>query len=102
MSCLNCGKKFGNNFELLDHEKRRCKNKVCKKCGSVFKEVRDLNRHQKSKKQIVCDCCQKNFCNSDHHQRHLRTVWKNDNKNIQDLQQQIHPATDHLQINVRF
>ena len=67
MSCFTCGKKFERNFELLEHEKRRCKNKVCKNCGSVFKEVRDLNRHQKSKKEIVCNCCQKTFCNSDHH-----------------------------------
>ena len=92
MSCLTCGKKFGNNFELLEHEKRRCKNKVCKKCGSVFQRVEHLERHRRSKEKIICTCCQKTFCNSDHHQRHLRTVWNSENKN-KDLKRQISPAT---------
>ena len=91
--CLTCKKDFENNFELLEHEKRRCKSKECKDCGSVFKQGRDLDRHVKSKKKIVCDCCQKTFCNSDHHQKHLRTVWKNENRNIEDLNQQINPAS---------
>ena len=92
MSCLTCGKEFGNNFELLEHEKRRCKNKVCKKCGSVFQRVEHLERHRRSKEKIICTCCQKTFCNSDHHQRHLRTVWNSENKN-KDLKRQINPAT---------
>ena len=92
MSCLTCGKKFGNNFELLQHEKRRYRNKVCKKCGSVFQRVEHLERHQKSRKKITCTCCQKTFCNSDHHQRHLRTVWNSENQN-KDLKRQINPAT---------
>ena len=89
--CLTCKKSFENNFELLNHEKKRCKNKKCKDCGSEFKQVRDLERHQKSKKKIVCTCCQKTFCNNEHHQQHLRTVSKDDK--IVDLEQQIQPAT---------
>ena len=91
--CLTCGKECKNNFELLEHEKRRCRKKVCKDCGSKFKQVRDLERHQKNKNKIVCTCCQKTFCTSDHHQQHLRTVWKNENKNIRDLNQQINPSS---------
>ena len=90
--CLTCGKNFGSNFELLEHERKRCKSKKCKDCGSVFKQVRDLDRHQKSKEKIVCTCCQKTFCNSNHHQQHLRTVSKNNNNSV-DLNQQIHRAT---------
>ena len=59
---------------------------------SVFKKEQDLNRHQKSKKKIICNCCQKTFCNSDHHQRHLRTVWNSENKS-KDLKQQVNPAS---------
>ena len=90
--CLTCKKNFENNFELLAHEKKRCKNKVCKDCKSVFHQVRDLERHQRSKKKIVCTCCQKTFCNDEHHQQHLRTVSKDESKTV-DLKQQIHPAT---------
>ena len=90
--CLTCKKNFENNFELLEHEKKRCKNRVCKDCKSVFHQVRDLERHQRSKKKIVCTCCQKTFCNDEHHQQHLRTVSKDESKTV-DLKQQIHPAT---------
>ena len=90
--CLTCWKNFENNFELLAHEKKRCKNKVCKDCKSVFHQVRDLERHQRSKKKIVCTCCQKTFCSNEHHQQHLRTAYKDDNK-IVDLKQKIHPAS---------
>ena len=90
--CLTCKKNFENNFELLEHEKKRCKNRVCKDCKSVFHKVRDLERHQRSKKKIVCTCCQKTFCNDEHHQQHLRTVSKDESKTV-DLKQQIHPAT---------
>ena len=90
--CLVCKKSFENNFKLIEHEKRRCKNKVCKDCGSVFHKFRDLERHQRSKKKIVCTCCQKTFCSNEHHQQHLRTVSKDKNK-TEDLKQQIHPAT---------
>ena len=90
--CLTCKKNFENNFELLEHEKKRCKNRVCKDCKSVFHQVRDLERHQRSKKKIVCTCCQKTFCNNEHHQQHLRTVSKDESKTV-DLKQQIHPAT---------
>ena len=90
--CLTCNKNFENNFELLAHEKKRCKNKVCRDCKSVFHQVRDLERHQRSKKKIVCTCCQKTFCNDEHHQQHLRTVSKDESKTV-DLKQQIHPAT---------
>ena len=92
--CLVCKKNFENNFKLIEHEKRRCKNKECEDCGSVFHQVRDLERHKRSKKKIVCTCCQKTFCNSEHHQQHLRTAFKDNNK-IVDLKQQIHPASEY-------
>ena len=92
-TCLTCGEIFENNFELLHHEKKICKSKECKDCGSVFKQVRDLERHRRSKKKIVCTCCQKTFCTSEHHQQHLRTVWKTENKKIEDLTQPINPAS---------
>ena len=41
-----------------------------------------LATSSKSKETITFICCQKTFCTFDHHQRHLRTVWKNKNKNI--------------------
>ena len=90
--CLTCWKNFENKFELVAHEKKRCKNKVCRDCKSVFHQVRDLERHQRSKKKIVCTCCQKTFCNNEHHQQHLRTVSKDESKTV-DLKQQIHPAS---------
>jgi hypothetical protein len=75
-SCDTCGKKFKNNFELINHEKKKCKNKKCKDCGSTFRQHRDLVRHQNSKNKITCDCCQRIFCNIDHQHKHLRQVWK--------------------------
>ena len=70
-TCDVCGKICKNSFELIEHEKKKCKNKTCKECGSTFKEVRDLKRHQNSKKKILCDCCQRTFCNDDHLHKHL-------------------------------
>ena len=96
---LTCGKNFENNFKLLDHEKRRCKSKKCADCGAVFQKVDHLERHRRSKKRIVCDCCQKTFCSTDHQQQHLRTVWKSNNKDIKDLNQQINPASGYEKYN---
>ena len=81
-------------LNYLRTRKKRCKNKVCKDCKSVFHQVRDLERHQRSKKKIVCTCCQKTFCSNEHHQQHLRTVSKDESKTV-DLKQQIHPATQY-------
>ena len=89
---LDLLERLWKQFWITCARKKRCKNKVCKDCKSVFHQVRDLERHQRSKKKIVCTCCQKTFCNDEHHQQHLRTVSKDESKTI-DLKQQIHPAT---------
>ena len=45
-SCDRCKKTFKNNFELIQHEKKKCKNKTCEKCGTTFARPQYLKKHQ--------------------------------------------------------
>ena len=61
----------------------------------MFPKARDLARHQNSKKKITCDCCQRIFCNTDHHQKHLRQVWKKTEGDLTEYDQPICPPTSY-------
>ena len=89
--CDSCGKNFKNPFDLISHESKNCKNKTCKVCGSIFNKVRDQN----SKKKINCHCCNRIFCNIDHHQKHLRQVWKKIEGDLTEYDQPIFPMTSY-------
>ena len=92
-SCESCGRQFKNQIELMIHENEKCKNNTCKNCGSTFRRHRDLEKHQKSKKKLVCTCCQRRFCDETHLHKHLRQVWKKKAGELVEYNQPICPPT---------
>ena len=57
----------------------------------MFGRVRDLVHHEKKRKNIKCTHCDKNFCNKEHFQKHLRSI-KEEEENL-NLDVQINPRS---------
>ena len=96
--CEKCCKSFNNHFEQAAHELRRCKANNCKNCGAKFRKHRDLLRHEKNRKDIICTHCDRKFCSNEHFNQHLRTIQEVDDTDI-DLNQRIQPDTGYEENN---
>ena len=53
---------------------RNPKNKTCVNCKTEFHQIRDLERHLKNRKDIPCNHCNRTFCNTEHFQKHKRSI----------------------------
>ena len=78
---LVTSKNMDSSFDVVKQKMkgRKPKNKTCSNCKTEFREVRDLERHEKNRQYIDCLHCDKKFCNMDHFHKHLRS--NNTNKN---------------------
>ena len=92
LRCGTCGKVCKNEFEFIDHQRRSCKNKTCSNCKTVFRERRDLIKHENNKKNIVCTHCDRIFCNDDHFQKHQRSI-KQPTNTTHNLDLPVNPPT---------
>lgn len=79
-----------SNFEAAKQRLlgRKKVNKTCTNCQCTFKEARDLVRHENKRKDIRCLHCDRQFCNDEHFQKHLRSI-NNKGGNIIDYEMPI-------------
>ena len=79
--CNYCGKCFGEEVHLQEHQKICCTTKTqkpykCDQCDKCYGQVGHLNRHiltHKKEKSFMCDQCCKSFSDRDQLKRHVRT-----------------------------
>ena len=73
-SCDSCKQTFNCATRLANH-KLKCGGITCSNCGKRFKQMRELNRHQKKSTNIIsCDHCDRKFCTEYEYQKHKRQV----------------------------
>ena len=94
MECKKCGKKFENSEAASHHVRQhQCRPKTCPSCSQTFAKVSDLVKHMEKQKKIICDHCNKGFCDYNEYQKHQRSIRKNTDNSIPDLDQRIYPET---------
>ena len=95
--CGNCNTKFQQLHQLKRHQLKRCRKNICSICKLVFRQRRDLARHEKRRKLIECTHCSKTFCNNEHFQKHLRTINTPRTGSGIDLDTPIYPESGYKQ-----
>ena len=83
-----------SNFDIIKEKikGRKAKSKICVNCNAEFHKLRDLLRHEKNRKNIACLHCNRQFCNNEHFQKHLRTINRKTNSVI-DYEMSINPKS---------
>ena len=91
--CEVCKESFDNPFQLITHQRKKCKLKICEDCGATFPRNRDLLRHRQNRKNISCTHCPRTFCSDEHFNKHIRSIKEVEETGASDLEQPIQPST---------